>query len=100
LAVITGAVSSVVVLDVDKPDFFKHPVPDTLTAKTSRGHHYYFKHPGFEVRTTHLGFGELKGDGGLVIAPPSVHPDGSEYEWTCIPDGELIAEMPDWLPSC
>jgi len=58
------------------------------TVTTGRGHHLYFvADPPFE-RTKHLDDGELRG-GGYVLAPPSVHPNGTEYEWQIPIDGQL-----------
>src|SRR5262245_53467079 len=48
IGIVTGAVSGIVVLDVDKPDAFDaSSLPKTPTVKTKRGRHYYFRHPGF-----------------------------------------------------
>lgn len=47
LAVITGRVSNVMIIDVDlqhNPDTHKWNF-DTLTAKTGNGYHYYFQYP-------------------------------------------------------
>lgn len=49
------------------------------TVKTSRGRHVYFQsnHQGI----TKLTNGELRGKGGYCLLPPSMHPDGTQYEW-------------------
>ncbi len=38
---------------------------------------------------------DVKGDGGYVLTPPSMHPSGRRYEWSvdCAP----LAAAPDWL---
>ena len=47
---------------------------------TARGRHLYFA--GQQRGTVALGFGELRGVGGLTaLAPPSVHPSGKQYVW-------------------
>jgi len=94
LGIVTGAGSGVVVLDVDKPDAFHMEMPKTPTAKTGKGFHYYFKHPGFDVGNAVLPFGDLRGDGGLVVAPPSLHPGGSTYTWICSFNDSPLAELP------
>ena len=59
-------------------------MPDTLEAVTgSRGRHFYFKHPGVPV-TNSVGLLpgiDVRGDGGLVVAPPSIHVSGQQYFW-------------------
>jgi len=82
LGIITGEASGIVVLDVDKPA--KLPkgfrIPATPTVRTSRGWHYYLAIDG-PVKSKVLPYGELKGEGSYVVAPPSVHPSGRRYEW-------------------
>ena len=58
---------------------------DTFSVKTGNGVHYFFKYPpGTDSNNTqNLGFDggiDLWGNGGYVVAPPSLHPDGHEYE--------------------
>ena len=42
---------------------------------------------------------DLKADGGYVIAPPSVHPNGNVYEWDHFHDIDWVdvAPCPPWL---
>ncbi|WGS18950.1 MULTISPECIES: bifunctional DNA primase/polymerase [unclassified Bradyrhizobium] len=114
----TGARNGIFVLDVDTIegghtfDGFaslamleaRHgPLPPTLMAESPSGsRHYFFKHPGFEVKTIAgtdakgLAPGiDVKGDGGFVIAPPSIKPNGDQYRW--LNAGHTIAEAPQWL---
>jgi hypothetical protein len=74
-------------------------LPDTLTAASPSGSlHFYFKHPGGDVRiknsASEIATGvDVRGDGGMVIAPPSVRGDGVYYWITDLP----IADPPPWL---
>jgi hypothetical protein len=73
-------------------------LPKTVTAQSPSGSlHYYFKWPGYKVwsSASKLAPGvDVRGDGGMVIAPPSWRGDG-QYQWLT-PD-ELIADAPGWL---
>ncbi|MBD3336436.1 MAG: hypothetical protein GF355_13055 [Candidatus Eisenbacteria bacterium] len=107
VAVVTGEISRVVVLDVDSEDALRQleeretTLPRTPTVKTGRGYHYYFKHPGASVGNG-VAIGEIsgldmRGDGGYVIGPGSVHENGHRYEWEVRPDEADFAPLPDWL---
>ncbi|MFA5745209.1 MAG: bifunctional DNA primase/polymerase [Candidatus Paceibacterota bacterium] len=95
---VTGAISNLVVIDVEKGGNFED-YPETLIAKTGGdGRHFYFKHPGRIVgnRARIRELTDVRGDGGYVVAPPSVSTKG-EYEWlTPVLDTEL-AEIPAWI---
>jgi hypothetical protein len=62
-------------------------------------------HPGRHVfarcegacRTRILGDGELRGDGGIVVLPPSVHPNGRRYAWIREPFREIPTVEPSRL---
>jgi Bifunctional DNA primase/polymerase, N-terminal len=90
LAVITGPVSGVVVVDADDPEALRWLVrrlPWTpWQTQTARGFHLWYRHPGVRVPNrarVDTGVGTLKidvrGDGGYVIAPGSVHASGAPY---------------------
>jgi hypothetical protein len=42
---------------------------------------------------------DLRGDGGCVVAPPSIHSSGQAYTWVKghEPEALALAELPDWL---
>lgn len=112
VAVVTGAISGIVVLDVDPRHGGEESLtrlalrnaglPETVEAATGGGGgHIYFKHPGFEVRNRAglLPGLDLRGDGGVIIVPPSIHPSGKPYRWRkgFAPDEIALAPLPDWL---
>jgi len=73
-------------------------IPETLTATTGCGEHLFFKHPGALVRnnTSKLAHGvDVRGDGGYVVAPPSMHVNGNRYTWK--DQEQQLAAVPDWL---
>lgn len=84
LGIVTGAISGIVVLDVDgdvtDPHAWvrAHVLDPTVAVRTPRGGlHLYYAHPGYPVRNTAgtLEIGgfpcDIRGDGGFVVAPPS-----------------------------
>ncbi|MGB9866937.1 MAG: bifunctional DNA primase/polymerase [Bacillota bacterium] len=105
VAVVTGAVSSLVVLDEDGPEGQESLkgklLPATPTVRTGRGLHRYFEYPGFWCKnfTRRLPGLDFRGDGGYVLAPPSLHPSGCRYQWAdgLSPDDVPLAPCPDWL---
>jgi DNA-binding transcriptional ArsR family regulator len=109
VAVRTGVQSGLVVLDVDagggagslrRLEVERGKLPATAEALTGGGgRHYLFRHPGQEVRNSagKLGTGiDVRGDGGYIVAPPSVHESGRVYRWIR-PLEKGIAECPPWL---
>ncbi len=74
-------------------------LPETPCVKTGHGWHYYFKHPGFKQgnKAGMIEGVDVRGDGGYVIAPPSVHETGVVYEWAVTPDAAPLADLPEWL---
>jgi KaiC/GvpD/RAD55 family RecA-like ATPase len=111
IGIACGKRSGVVVLDVDAghggydslADLIAQygKLPETPISKTgSGGEHIFFKHPGVEIRNSagKLGQGlDIRGDGGYVVAPPSLHPNGNRYEWIFKPSQTPLADMPAWM---
>jgi hypothetical protein len=107
VAIRTGVESGIVVLDVDGDDGWdslheledRHSdLPTTASVTTPRGgQHFWFAHPGVEVKNSAglLGPGlDVRGDGGYVLAPPSVGADGNCYE---VDEQAPVAPLPNWL---
>jgi hypothetical protein len=85
------------VLDIDDPDQARDIIRrlgEVPRVATARGHHFYFQ--GADQGTTGLPYGELRGRGSYVVAPPSVHETGKVYTWVSSPNGTL-PELPDFL---
>jgi hypothetical protein len=115
VGILTGAISRCFVVDVDAKNggletyetlIHKHGrFPDTwqdMTGGIGGGFHLYFRYPAFEVRNAVGIFQgiDVRGDGGQVVAPPSVHPDtGRRYEWDGLKEIENtpMADAPLWL---
>ena len=103
VGIATGTVSGFIVLDVDgaegRQSLDGRAIPPTVVAKTGKGMHYLFAHPGGKVRNfvRRLPGLDLRGDGGYIVAPPSLHPSGRRYRWLIAPEDEDPAPCPDWL---
>lgn len=64
-------------------------------AATARGRTLYLR--GSERGTIGLEYGELRGVGSYVIAPPSIHPTGKEYVWLNPPSDAPLPRVPEGL---
>lgn len=78
----------------------KHgPLPDTLMAESPTGSlHYYFNWPPkgtISNSASRIGPGiDVRGQGGMVLGPPSVRPGVGKYRWL---NQNAIADAPPWL---
>jgi hypothetical protein len=75
----------------------RHGSAKTLTSRTSRGFHVFFDCGAVEVPNSagRLAPGaDVRGEGGYVVATPSVHPSGFVYT---VARDMPIARAPRWL---
>lgn len=106
IGVLTGPVSNLLVIDIDEEDGQRSiealgsrfgSLPITLESRTGRGRHLYFRYPpGGNIRnsTGKLGEGlDVRAEGGYVVAPPSVHASGKNYQW--VTETEPVV-LPGW----
>jgi hypothetical protein len=114
IGIVTGAAGGIVVIETDTVEGHNvdgaaslqalerahAPLPDTLQAISPSGSvHRYFGHPGAGIKirnsASELGPGiDVRGDGGMVIAPPSVTPNKGTYRWL---HDLPVAPLPAWL---
>ena len=112
VGVVCGAVSGIFVIEADTTEGHdvdgiaslaalerEHdPLPATRQAESPSGSiHHYFKHPGFKIKNSASEIApgvDVRGDGGMVIAPPSVKPGKGIYRWR---NDLAIADAPQWL---
>jgi hypothetical protein len=102
IGIATGAVSGIVVVDTDNPEAEEYVQlqGDTPTRQqtTAKGRHRLYRHPGTDTRNTTALHGvaglDVRGDGGYIVAAPSVHPSGVVYEWENDAD---LAPLPAWV---
>lgn len=90
LAIATGKLSGLVVVDFDtykgaKPEEFLRRYPtDCLVETGTGGFHAYYRYPENEEVRNAAGFlpgVDIRAEGGYVVAPPSIHPNGNPYRW-------------------
>lgn len=107
IGVATGALSGVFVIDIDKGEKelrqleAQHgALPATVESATpGGGRHIFLRYPGWPVKCSQ---GELapgidvRGDGGYVVVPPSVHPNGRRYYWK-VDAAKAFADAPAWV---
>jgi hypothetical protein len=78
--------------------------PNTIEQNTPRGgRHVLFRwSTAVDIRNSagRIGRGiDTRGDGGYIVAPPSIHPNGKAYRWKdgLGPDAISLADAPTWL---
>ena len=114
VGIVTGERSGIWAVDVDPRDggddsladleAAHTKLPDTIESITgSNGRHLIFKWPGFNPGTNagQLGPGlDIRGEGGFIVAPPTIHPNGRKYVWEIEHDphdGLPPLDAPAWL---
>jgi Bifunctional DNA primase/polymerase, N-terminal len=102
VAVACGALSNVTVIDLEGP-YLEHEAiknlialapPDMPRARSGGGGvHLFFAHTGERnasiVSSDGEHLGDIRGEGGYLICPPSTHQSGRAYTWETKPSGPL-----------
>lgn len=102
---VEGARYSLVGIDLDSAESVEwargHFPATPIRTATSRGEHWYYRHPGQGIRVRGVKIpgrqsDHVRGDGGNLVCAPSVHWTGASYReiepWT----PEALAAMPLW----
>ena len=95
IAIVTGAVSNVVVIDADSSEAVRwveqNCAATPVKTVTASGTDLYYRHPHVPIRNGQKLLGmalDVRGDGGYVLAAPSVHRTGVVYRG-----------LGDWIPA-
>ena len=114
VGVLTGSISNIDVIDLDGPHALEAleaqggiTIPETVSSHTGRddtGKHVVLKYHGGGLKNW-TGFCtngngskcDLRTDGGLFVAPPSVHKSGKRYQWIVDPEIEEPEPFPPEL---
>ena len=70
-------------------------LPDSWLSITGRGGYHLLYKSSFPVPSKRgwLEDVDIRADGGYIVAPPSIHPNGTKYEWEQAPDDyDLITD--------
>jgi transcriptional regulator with XRE-family HTH domain len=107
IAVVLGSISRLLVVDVDGTEahemLISRLAAEPLAPKALSGsrrpnrYHLYFRHPPLVSKAKATPWHpklEFRGNGGLVVLPPSNHSSGNEYVWAA---GRAIGQVP--LPT-
>lgn len=104
IAVITGRISGLVVVDVDtqhggNPKPIYQGYKTSLMQRTgSGGYHLFYEYPEeaeWVANQTGARPGvDVRGDGGYVVVAPSIHASGRAYEW--VTEDEAGPQAPGW----
>jgi len=97
VGIVTGTISGVDVVDIDNDqgrELILEYIPDSFvapTVKTPRGgEHLYGQHvPGVTNKAGAIPGTDFRGEGGYVVAPPSVNGTGKAYVWIVPLDASL-----------
>ncbi|MBP5698804.1 MAG: DUF3987 domain-containing protein [Alphaproteobacteria bacterium] len=105
----TGAINNIFVVDVDGESGAQSLMAlentygklNTPTVDTGKGKHLYFKMPeNVDIKCStskiapHI---DIRGNGGYVVAPPSIHPNGNKYTWINFDFSQDFPTAPEWL---
>ena len=99
----TGGPFDVLDLDGDEGrENFKREVPGYVhrgpVVQTGRGYHLYFQSGAGRNSSNRIPKVDFRGDGGYVVAPPSVHETGTPYTWMEGRGPNLpLPPPPEWL---
>jgi hypothetical protein len=103
-----GEKSGVFVVDIDggeaetalaKLEEIHNTLPPTVESITPRGRHSFYRWPNRVIRNSTSRIGpniDVRGRGGYVLVPPSIHPSGRPYAWS-VDSARVFAVAPDWL---
>lgn len=87
VGIVTGDISGIAIVDLDGTAGSETGkslnLSSPTTVITGKGRHLWFKAPkhGLKNSVKSLPGLDVRGEGGLVVAPPSVHENGLRYRW-------------------
>jgi len=109
IGIITGKISDIIVMDIDSQKGRENYIVafdelhSTISQKTGKPEalQLFFKHPKDRDYPNMAGMFtdvDVRADGGYVVAAPSIHPNGVQYQWNIDPtemDLDDLLDLPD-----
>jgi hypothetical protein len=101
VGIVTGQISGVAIVDLDGPEGIAEGqrlgFTSPLLSLTGKGRQLFYKHTGGNICNAVRKYPgiDIRGDGGYVVAPPSIHPNGRRYQWV----GASAAALKNHLPN-
>lgn len=82
VGLVTGQISNLTVIDIDDLSILnKYQFPETFTVLTGKGQHFYYQFINSRNTVNIKGLKlDLRSEGGYVVAPPSKHQNGRQYQ--------------------
>lgn len=90
IGIVTGSLSGVIVIDLDGPEgisqALKLGLSSSVVAMTGNGRHLWYSFPKdgklIQNSASKIAPGiDIRGEGGFIVGPPSVHENGKRYRW-------------------
>ena len=91
VGVVTGKISNMVVLDVEKScpypieELLKKYPTQMIARSGGGGWHLFYQYPVNQSRVSNrvriFDGADLRADGGFIVLPPTMHQSGNRYEW-------------------
>ena len=104
VAIVTGSVSGIAVVDADGKEgerWIADNAPKTsVYSRTRKGVHAFYRIPNGALVPNRARLApevDIRGEGGYVVVPPSIHESGHLYEWIFIGGG--WKELVEWEPT-
>jgi Bifunctional DNA primase/polymerase, N-terminal/DnaB-like helicase C terminal domain len=100
IGIVTGSVSGVAIIDLDGPEGLVSSqnlgLKSSVVSLTGNGKHLWFRYPkeGLKNAVRIVSGMDLRGDGGYVVAPPSIHESERRYRWTSVLNAQSFLTLP------